>query len=300
MRMTWIYRLVLAVCLGGLVAGCSRPQDPFPTEFEIDRNRQAEILADFIHARFDAQELAAEGFANYVRQVERGERVDPGTFDRGKAIFPEFETDQIIEYFLESPEGAYLSDADHEFIERTLVLRDKRLKTAFEFLGEENLGTSYKVAQDLDLITWYTAGGAMRAFLRQIPTELLEDFAEEIREEMRAEGREALWLSLALGDAEALRAYDESRQDPSLAVLTVLPLRKALVNADLGPYDRKLVFLALKPLSLVLSQAFDSALYGKVLARVERVGFNAYMGPQERDLLHQRAMDAVKAIEARQ
>lgn len=270
------------------LSGCAQPG--------VDPAGQAELIEDFINARYDRVERSLEQFENYVGLVQDQADIPETVFHDGRAILLLVHGDKqdLVAEFVASTQGTALTDAENEFFGRTLEAREARAgvlyDAMFERLDENGAG---HLVSELNLLSWFIGGLDMREYLDQLPDELLLECAEQIRAAMLDFDRAELWDAMANADGEPLQRYRESGPLPTLEYLTSRQIQPVVQDHMSGPLEhigRSLVASA-------LSQAFATRLYGMEYAVLKLSGFNDLMGADRAERLHARAMQAVQAVE---
>jgi hypothetical protein len=278
-----------------LLAGCVQ-QELFPKEAQATRDRQAELIDDFITTRYDRLEHSIEQFERYVELVHAQEKIPQGLFDEGQPLFALLmgETENLLDEFVASPHGAALSDHHREYFQRVRLAREQQAGSVYDavFLRLKARGAADLVGQ-LNLLEWFAGGLAMREMLDEIPDELLQECAWEIRAAMLDFDRAELWQALVSGHEEPLMRYRESGPLPSLEYLTVAQVRPVVQDHISGPlqnFGRLLIANA-------LGDAFALGLYAVEYADLKQTGFNELMGEEGAARLHARARQAALAVE---
>jgi hypothetical protein len=278
-----------------LLAGCVQ-QESFADETQDARDRQAEVIDEFINARYDQLEHSIVQFERYVGLVHAQETIPQALFYEGQPLFRliEGETENLLAEFLASSAGAALSAQHREYFERARLAREKQAGTVYDAVfGRLEARGAADLVRQLNLLEWFAGGLAMRELLDGIPDELLQECAGEIRTAMLDFDRAELWQALVSGQEEALLRYRESGPLPSLEYLTVgqvQPVVQEHVSGPLEHFGRLLVANA-------LGDAFAMGLYAVEYADLKQTGFNELMGEERAARLHARARRAAQAVE---
>lgn len=290
-------RLGLSVVLSALVllsGGTAR--SAFSEAPAEARAGQAELIGEFVHVRYDRLERSLLQFEHYVGLVLTQAEIPEAVFLDGRSILLIVDggPQRLMAEFDASAGGQPLSDADRAYFRRIVGIREEQAGRVYDAVFERiNASGAGRLVSELNLLSWFVGGLEMREFLEQIPDELLQECAVEIRAAMLDFDRPELWQALLSRHGEPLQHYRESGPLPTLEYLTTRQIQPVVQGHLHGPLEhvgRALVASA-------LGQAFAMDLYGTEHAALKFSGFNALMGEERATRLHARAMEAVQSVE---
>lgn len=270
------------------LSACAQPS--------VDRAGQAGLIEEFINARYDRVENSLEQFESYVGLVREQQDIPEAVFHDGRALLLMVHGGKqgLVAEFVASSQQGDLSDAERAHFQHTLEGREARAGALYDAVFERlEASGAGRLVSELNLLSLFIGGLDMRAYLEQIPDELLLECAGQIRAAMLDFDRVELWEALANRDGEPLQRYLESGPLPTLEYLTALQIRPVVEEHISGPLEhigRSLVASA-------LGQAFALRLHGMEFAALKLGGFNDLMGTERAERLHARAMWAVQAVE---
>jgi hypothetical protein len=290
-------RVGLLVVLSALavLSGCAY-KSASSGEPAVARSGQAELIGEFVNARYDRLERSLAQFEHYVGLVLTQAEIPEAVFLDGRSILLIVDggPQRLMAEFAASPGARPLSDADHAHFRRIVGVREEQAGLLYDAVFERiQASGSGRLVSELNLLSWFIGGLEMRTFLEEIPDELLQECAGQIRAAMLDFDRPELWQALLSRHGAPLQRYRESGPLPTLEYLTIQQIQPVVQGYLHGPLEhvgRGLVANA-------LGQAFAMDLYGMEHAALKFSGFNALMGEELATRLHARAMQAVQDVE---
>lgn len=284
--MAWLAGTLLA--LSFTLAGCAQNAP--------ERAGQDEQIRDFINARYDRLEHSLAQFERYVGLVQEQAEIPEALFHEGRPILQIVSggAPDLMAEFVAASKGTPLSESDREFFKLTVAAREVQAGVKYDAVfARLKARDASRLVSELNLLSWFIGGLEIRTFLDEIPDELLQECAAQIRSAMLDFDREELWNALVEGEGEPLQRYFEDGPLPTLEYLTshqIRPVVYSHVEGSLKQIGRSLV-------ASVLAQAFAMRLYDMEYAALRLSGFNGLMGEERAARLHARAMQAVREIE---
>lgn len=278
-----------------LLSGCAS-KSALSGEPAVAHAGQADLIGEFVNARYDRLERSLVQFEHYVGLVLTQAEIPEAVFLDGRSILLIVDggAQRLIAEFDASAGGQPLSEADRAFFRRIVGIREEQAGLVYDAVFERiHASGAARLVSELNLLSWFIGGLEMRAFLEEIPDELLQECAGQIRSAMMDFDRPELWQALLSRHGEPLQLYRENGPLPTLEYLTIQQIQPVVQGYIDGPLEH--VGRAL--LANALGQAFAMDLYGMEHVALKFSGFNALMGKERATRLHARAMQAVQAVE---
>ena len=292
-------KFISLLVLLGLLVGCAE-DDQGSVDAAARKEVETQRIIDFVEARYSEFEAALRAYPRYVELVMEGEPIPPELLRQGHLLYEEYEFDanaRFIDDFIDSIEGVDWSKEDFQHIAQALERRESREFAEADTWEARLSQPAWEAAQEEhDLFNMYLGSVTALQVIDDLSDEALENVFWAVREHLQATDRPDVWQALVRQDGVELVTLEDD--DPAMiGVYNSLGVFLG-INALLGSEDLTVPPMETRIVTRAVFQAIWMSGFGYVEPRLKATGFNDFMGRERLDRLHERALRAVRTVDA--
>lgn len=214
-RRTFAFASLLALSLP--LMSCNSPT-PLPRTVSHSQGRKpVDSAREFLERRHQALNETLDGFVRYREAViHRGKALTEREIVQANEVLDleqTHPTSKMLREFIDSPEGAYLSAQDKDFLDRLESRYKEQIRDRFTTIGRDEDSTRIPSRWSHDqLFTIYGRLGAIRRFIQELDQAAIAGLVLKIVDELAPADRDMLIRSVKETSVENARALRTDAQ----------------------------------------------------------------------------------------